>query len=125
MRRSNICLCLGPAARAELQAPIANRNTARKLIWRAATVLATADGHGTFEIMRRALTSTAACLAHYPAAAKSSPTARRDPDQVFDPVVVTLDAAFGQSLLDTSEAAPIRKTSPAKSTITGTRCRHA
>ena len=36
---------------------IANRNTARKLVWRAEIVLATADGHGTFEIMRRARTS--------------------------------------------------------------------
>ncbi len=53
MRRSDICLHLGPADRAELQALIANRNTPRKLAWRAGIVLATADGHGTFEIMRR------------------------------------------------------------------------
>jgi len=57
MRRDDICLYLGPAARAELQALITNRNTARKLVWRAEIVLATADGHGTFEIMRRARTS--------------------------------------------------------------------
>jgi hypothetical protein len=56
MRRNDICLYLGPADRAELQALITNRNTARKLVWRAEIVLATADGHGTFEIMRRALT---------------------------------------------------------------------
>jgi hypothetical protein len=53
-RRDDICLYLGPADRAELQALITNRNTARKLVWRAEIVLATADGHGTFEIMRRA-----------------------------------------------------------------------
>jgi hypothetical protein len=53
MRRDNICLCLGPAERSELQALIPNRNTPRKLVWRAEIVLATADGHGTFEIMRR------------------------------------------------------------------------
>ena len=53
MRRSDICLYLGPADRAELQALIANRNTPRKLVWRAGIVLATSDGHGTFEIMRR------------------------------------------------------------------------
>ncbi len=53
MRRSDICLYPGPADRAELQALIANRNTPRKLVWRAEIVLATADGHGTFEIMRR------------------------------------------------------------------------
>ena len=53
MRRDDICLYLGPADRAELQALITNRNTPRKLVWRAEIVLATADGHGTFEIMRR------------------------------------------------------------------------
>src|SRR6056297_883669 len=53
MRRSDICLCLGPADRADLQALISNRNTPRKLVWRAGIVLATADGHGTVEIMRR------------------------------------------------------------------------
>ena len=53
MRRSNICLYLGLADRAELKALITNRNTPRKLAWRAGIVLATADGHGTVEIMRR------------------------------------------------------------------------
>ena len=57
MRRDDICLYLGPADRAELQALITNCNTARKLVWRAEIVLATADGHGTFEIMQRAHTS--------------------------------------------------------------------
>jgi len=53
MRRTNICLYLGPADRAELQALQTNRNTPRKLTWRAGIVLATADGVGTVEIMRR------------------------------------------------------------------------
>ena len=53
MRRDDICLYLGPAERSELQALITNRNTPRKLVWRAEIVLATADGHGTFAIMRR------------------------------------------------------------------------
>lgn len=53
MRRSDICLYLGPADRAELQALLTNRNTSRKLVWRADIVLATADGQGTVEIMRR------------------------------------------------------------------------
>jgi len=57
MRRDDIRLYLNPADRAELQALTANRNTPRKLVWRAEIVLATADGHGTFEIMRRANTS--------------------------------------------------------------------
>ena len=57
MRRDDICLCLGPADRAELRTLITNRNIARKRVWRAEIVLATADGHGTFEIMRRARTS--------------------------------------------------------------------
>ena len=53
MRRSDICLYLGPADRAELQALLTNRNTPRKLVWHAEIVLATADGRGTVEIMRR------------------------------------------------------------------------
>jgi len=53
MRRTDICLYLGPADRAELQALLTNRNTPRKLVWRADIVLATADGRGTVEIMRR------------------------------------------------------------------------
>ena len=53
MRRSDICLYLDPADRAELQALLTNRNTPRKLVWRADIVLATADCRGTVEIMRR------------------------------------------------------------------------
>ena len=45
MRRSDICLYLGPADRAELHALLSNRNTPRKLAWRAEIVLATADGY--------------------------------------------------------------------------------
>ena len=57
MRRDDICLYLNPDDRARLQALVANRNTPRKLVWRAEIVLATAECHGTFEIMRRAKTS--------------------------------------------------------------------
>jgi len=53
MRRSDICLYLGPADRAELEALRTDRNTPRKLAWRADIVLATADGAGTVAIMRR------------------------------------------------------------------------
>ncbi len=57
MRRDDICLFLSPDDRAELRCLVKNRNTPRKLVWRAEIILATADGHGTFEIMRRARTS--------------------------------------------------------------------
>ena len=57
MRRDDICLYLSPADRAELQSLVTNRNTPRKLVWRAKIVLETADGHGTVGIMRRAHTS--------------------------------------------------------------------
>ena len=57
MRRDDLCLYLGPADRAQLEALCANRNTPRKVVWRAEIVLATADGCGTNEIMRRAQTS--------------------------------------------------------------------
>lgn len=53
----DLCLYLGPTDRAELEALITDRNTPRKIVWRFEIVLATADGHGTFEIMRRANTS--------------------------------------------------------------------
>ncbi|WP_438363096.1 helix-turn-helix domain-containing protein [Nioella halotolerans] len=53
MRRNDICLYLSPADRAELQSLVADRNTPRKLAWRADIVLATADGQGTVGIMRR------------------------------------------------------------------------
>ena len=53
MRRSDICLYLGPVDRAELEALRTDRNTPRKLAWRADIVLATADGAGTAAIMRR------------------------------------------------------------------------
>ena len=57
MRRDDICLYLGPADRKRLQALLTDRNTPRKVAWRAEIVLATADGCGTNDIMRRAETS--------------------------------------------------------------------
>ena len=57
MRRDGICLYLGPADRVQLEALCANRNTPRKVVWRAEIGLATADGCGTDAIMRRAETS--------------------------------------------------------------------
>ena len=57
MRRDDICLYLGPADRAQLQALRTDRNTPCKVVWRAEIVLATADGCGTSEIMRLAKTS--------------------------------------------------------------------
>jgi transposase len=53
MRRDDICIYVSPSARAELEAIIADRNSPSKVVWRAEIVLATADGHGTNEIMRR------------------------------------------------------------------------
>jgi len=53
MRRTDIHLYLGPADRSELQALLTNRNMPGKLTWRAGIVLATADGVGTVEMMRR------------------------------------------------------------------------
>jgi transposase len=57
MRRDDICLYLGPSDRAHLEALCTNRNAPRKVVWRAQIVLATANGCGTSEIMRRAETS--------------------------------------------------------------------
>ncbi len=52
MRRDDICLYLCPTDREQLQALLTDRNTPRKVVWRAEIVLATADGCGTNEIMR-------------------------------------------------------------------------
>ena len=57
MRRDDICLYLSLSNRARLEALIGDRNTPRKVAWRAEIVLATADGHGTNEIMRRTVKS--------------------------------------------------------------------
>ena len=57
MRRDDICIYVHPADRARLLALIEGRSTAAKVVWRAKIVLATADGHGTSEIMRRSGTS--------------------------------------------------------------------
>jgi len=53
MRRDDICIYVSPASRVRLEAIIADRNSTSKAVWRARIVLATADGHGTNEIMRR------------------------------------------------------------------------
>lgn len=57
MRRDDLCLFLSPDDRVQLEALLTDRNTPRKLVWRAEIVLATADGCGTNEIMRRSATS--------------------------------------------------------------------
>ena len=53
MRRGDICIHVGPANRARLEAIIADRNSTSKAVWRAEIVLATADGLGTNAIMKR------------------------------------------------------------------------
>src|ERR1700674_6015861 len=53
MRRADICIYVSPSNRARLAALIDDRNSPSKVVWRAEIVLATADGHGTNEIMRR------------------------------------------------------------------------
>jgi transposase len=52
MRREDICIYVGPANRARLEAIIAGRNSTSKAVWRARIVLATAERHGTNAIMR-------------------------------------------------------------------------
>src|ERR1700730_14387498 len=53
MRRDDFCIYVSPSNRSQLSALIGARNTPSKVVWRAKIVLATADGHGTNEIMRR------------------------------------------------------------------------
>ena len=51
--RDNICIYCGPEDRARLERLVADRNTPRKVMWRAEIVLATAEGLGTMAVMRR------------------------------------------------------------------------
>src|SRR5512144_1893938 len=52
--RSDVEVRLGPGDRERLEAVLADRNSAQKHVWRARIILATAEGCGTTEIMRRA-----------------------------------------------------------------------
>ena len=52
--REACCLWLSAADRARLAAIVADRNSPQKHVWRAQIILASADGCGTAEIMRRA-----------------------------------------------------------------------
>ena len=60
MRRDDICLYVSLSNRMRLGAIIRDRNSSRKAVWRAEIVLATADGHGTNEIMRQTAKSKTA-----------------------------------------------------------------
>ena len=51
--RDDVCIYVSPANRARLERLVGDRNTPRKVVWRAEIVLATADGLGTMAIMRR------------------------------------------------------------------------
>jgi transposase len=51
--REGISVEMSAADRARLEAVVADRNSPQKHVWRARIVLATADGLGTGEIVRR------------------------------------------------------------------------
>ena len=51
--RKGISVEVSAADRARLEAVVADRNSPQKHVWRAGIILATADGCGTAEIMRR------------------------------------------------------------------------
>jgi len=51
--RAGIVVKVTPEDRRRLEAIVADRGSAQKHVWRAEIILATADGCGTFEVMRR------------------------------------------------------------------------
>ena len=51
--RKDITVDVSAADRARLEVVVADRNSPQKHVWRAKIILATADGFGTAEIMRR------------------------------------------------------------------------
>src|SRR6267154_2915270 len=55
--RTGISIAVTAADRRLLEAPVKDRNTPQKHVWRAAIVLLSADGIGTSEIMRQTGTS--------------------------------------------------------------------
>ena len=52
--RSDVEVRLGPGDRERMKAIVNDRNSSQKRVWRARIILATAEGCGTAEIMRRA-----------------------------------------------------------------------
>src|SRR5712691_12636622 len=52
--RNDVEVRLGPGDRERLEAVLGDRNSPQKHVWRARIILATAEGCGTAEIMRRA-----------------------------------------------------------------------
>ena len=56
--RAGISVKVTPADRRRLEAIVADRSAPQKHVWRANIILATADGCGTAEIMRRSLEVT-------------------------------------------------------------------
>jgi transposase len=52
--RNDVEVRLGPGDRERLEAVLADRNSPQKHVWRARIILATAEGCGTTEVMRRA-----------------------------------------------------------------------
>ena len=52
--RSDVEVRLGPGDRERLETVLGDRDSAHKHVWRARIILATAEGCGTMEIMRRA-----------------------------------------------------------------------
>ena len=53
--RAGIVVNVTPEDRRRLEAIVADRGSAQKHVWRAEIILATADGCGTFEVMRRSI----------------------------------------------------------------------
>ena len=53
MMRAGITVKVTPDDRRRLEAIVSDRNAPQKHVWRAKIILATADGCGTSEIMRR------------------------------------------------------------------------
>ena len=51
--KNDVSIYVGSSDRAHLERLVADRNTARKVVWRAGIVLATAEGLGTMAIVRR------------------------------------------------------------------------
>jgi transposase len=104
--RTGIVVNVTPADRHRLKAIVANHGAPRKHVWRADIILATADGCGTAEIMRRTGKSKSA-IWRWQARFMAEGVAGLTHDKTRKPGKPPLSAATVQRVVDLAQGPPI------------------
>jgi len=107
--RAGIVVKVTPADRRQLEAIVADRGAAQKHVWRANIILATADGCGTAEIMRRAGKSKPVVW-RWQARFMAEGVAGLTRDKTRRPGKLPLPAATVQKVIDLAMAPPPSET---------------